>query len=209
LNAAAFLYNYNDMQVTTIQQATSVTLNAAKARIKGLDADLTVLPFRGLEVVLGMAYLDSRFLQFPDGPLFVPSPATCAPPQTTGPLTGGNTTCLANLAGKRTPLAPVFSGNLSATYTVPTDKGDFSGNLSLYHSAQYYWTVDDRYTQPEQDLLSTSISWKSPDGKWGLRFYGKNLLNRYYYTYFSESSTRDSGSPAMPRNFGGEVQLHF
>jgi outer membrane receptor protein involved in Fe transport len=60
-----------------------------------------------------------------------------------------------------------------------------------------------------QNLLSAALSWKSPGGQLGFRVYGRNLLNNYYYTYFSESTGRDSGSPAMPRSFGGEVQFHF
>jgi iron complex outermembrane receptor protein len=208
-NTSAFFYNYNDLQVTSIQNSTSVTLNAAKAHIKGLDADLTVAPARNLEVVVGASFLDSKFVDFPNGPLFIPNPASCATLQTTGPRTGGNTTCIANLSGNYTSRAPKFSGNVSATYSVPTARGDFSGNVALYHSAQFYWEVDNRYPQPVQNLLSAALSWKSPGGQLGFRVYGRNLLNNYYYTYFSESTGRDSGSPAMPRSFGGEVQFHF
>jgi iron complex outermembrane recepter protein len=210
VNLSGYHYDYKDLQVTTVLGFTSTTLNAAKARMNGGDIDITFAPNRYVNLTGGFAYLDSKFKSFPSGPLFVPSPATCTPvPRTTGPLTGGNTTCFVSLAGNRTPRAPKFTMSLGATFTVPTEIGEMSFNATLYHNSGFYWEPDNRYRQPNYNLVNTALSWTSPSKKYELRVYAKNLLNEYYYSYFSESSFRDAGSLEMPRNFGGSMTVHF
>jgi iron complex outermembrane receptor protein len=98
---------------------------------------------------------------------------------------------------------------LTATYTLPTSAGDFALNGSLYHNSGFFWEPDNRFTQPRYDLLNTTLSWTSPDKKYDIKVYARNLLNAYYYSYFSESSRGDSGSPEMPRNYGAAVSVHF
>lgn len=209
-NGALFRYDYSNLQVTSIQNATSITLNAASARVKGFDADVSFVPSSRFSLNGGFSILDSKFRSFPTGPLFVPNPAVCTPvPRTTGPVTGGNTTCIADLAGNRTSRAPKFTFSVSATYTVPTDMGEFALNTSLYHNSGFYWEPDNRYAQPKHDLLNATLSWKSPDGQYELKAYARNILNEYYYSYFSETTGRDSGSPEMPRNYGAALSVHF
>lgn len=210
LNASAFYYDYSNLQVTSIQGGTSLTLNAAASRIKGVDVDLTYAPSRRFNLTAGVAILDSRFSSFPNGPFNVANPAVCTPvPRTTGPLTGGNTTCFVDLTGNYTQRAPKFTGTISATYTHPTEIGDFVANLSLYHNSGYFWEVSNRFRQPKVDLLNATLSWRSPDDHYGLKVYARNLFNEYYYNYFSESNARDAGSPDMPRNFGIEASFKF
>lgn len=209
LNVAAFHYKYDNLQVTNIQNSTSITLNAAAAKVDGIDFDFSFVPTSRFSITGGASFLDSRFSSFPDGPLFVPNPATCNPPATTGPLTGGNTTCVADLTGFRTSRAPKFTGSIAANYVLPTNVGDFGVNASLYHNSGFFWEPDNRYAQPKYDLVGLTLSWTSPDQRYNVKVYGRNLLDEYYYSYFSESSGRDSGSPEMPRNYGASLTVRF
>lgn len=209
LNVSAFHYDYSNLQVTTIVNATARTLNAARARMNGADIDYTFAPSSRLTISGGLAFLDSKFKSFPSGPYYVPNPGNCTTLSTTGPRSGGNLTCTADLSGNRTPRAPKFTASTSVTYTMPTDIGDISGNVSLYHNAGFFWESDNRFRQPRYNLLNASIGWTSPDKKFEARIYARNLLDEYYYSYFSETSTRDAGSPEMPRNFGGSLSVHF
>jgi iron complex outermembrane receptor protein len=209
-NLSAFRYDYSNLQISSVQNGTVITLNAAKARIKGMDADFTFVASNRLTFTGGASVLDSKFTSFPGGPYNTPRPAVCTPvPTTTGPLTGGNLTCSANLAGNRTPRSPKFTSNIGATYTLPTEVGAFALNASLYHNSGFYWEVDNRIRQPAYNLLNASVGWTSNSSKYEVRVYAKNLLNEYYYSYFSESSFRDSGTPEMPRNYGVTVTAHF
>lgn len=209
-NIAGYHYDYSNLQIGRVSNGRVQTVNAAAARMNGIDIDYSFVPNRRINLGGGVSILDAKFKSFPNGPLYVPSPATCTPiPRTTGALTGGNTVCSVDLAGNRTTRAPKLTFTASATYTLPTDAGDFSVNGTLYHNSGFFWEPDNRLRQPRHDLVNGSISWISPDRKYEIKVYGKNLLDEYYYAYASESTTRDSWSPEMPRNFGGELTVHF
>lgn len=76
LNGAAYYYDYTNLQVATVQNGQAVTFNAASARIKGAELDLTFAPSRRLDFNAGISVLDSKFTNFPAGPLNVPNPRT-------------------------------------------------------------------------------------------------------------------------------------
>ena len=210
INAAAFKYDYSDLQVTVVGTATSVTLNAASADIKGVDVDVEFVPLRGLTLVASGAVLDAEFASFPNAPFNVANPAVCTPaPQTTGPLTGGNRACAVDLTGERTPRAPTFTGSLAATYVLETDAGDFALTGSVYRNSGFNWDPDGRVKQPDYTLVGARLNWISPDRNYEVAIYGKNLTNAYYYDYASSSGTRDSGSPASPRTYGVTLTAHW
>lgn len=210
LNGAAYYYDYANLQVATVQNGQAVTFNAASARIKGAELDLTIAPSRRLVFNAGVSFLDSKFTSFPAGPLNVPNPRVCTPvPMTTGPLTGGNSVCFVDLAGKQTPRAPKFTLSLSGTYTIPTKLGDFTANATLHHNSGFFWEPDNRFAQPKYDLLNANLGWASPDNRYTLKVYARNILDRYYYSYFAEASGRDAGAPEMPRNYGVEFGFNF
>ena len=209
-NIALYHYNYDNLQIGQVSNGKVQTINAAAARMNGIDIDYSFVPSRRFNLGGGVSVLDSKFTSFPNGPLYVPSPATCTPtPATTGALTGGNSVCSVNLAGNQTTHAPKLTFTASATYTLPTRSGDFSLNGTFYHNSGFFWEPDNRLRQPRYNLVNGALSWISPSRKYEVKIYGKNLLNEYYLAYASESTTRDSYSPEMPRNFGGEVTVHF
>ena len=209
-NIAAYHYNYKNLQIGRVSNGRVQTVNAAAARMNGIDIDYSYVPSRRFNLSGGVSLLDAKFTSFPDGPLYVPSPATCTPtPRTTGPLTGGNSVCSVDLAGNRTTRAPKLTFTASMTYTLPTDAGDFSVNGTLYHNSGFFWEPDNRLRQPRYNLINAALSWIAPNRKYEVKAYGKNLLNEYYFAYASESTTRDSWSPEMPRNYGVEVTVHF
>ena len=209
-NIAAYHYDYKNLQIGRVSNGKVQTVNAAAARMNGIDIDYSIVPSRRFNFGGGVSILDAKFTSFPDGPLYVPSPATCTPtPRTTAALTGGNTVCSVSLAGNRTTRAPKLTFTASATYTLPTSAGDFSLSGTLYHNSGFFWEPDNRLKQPRYNLVNAALSWIAPDKKYEIKAYGKNLLNEYYLAYASESTTRDSWSPEMPRNYGVELTVHF
>jgi iron complex outermembrane recepter protein len=210
LNVSAFHYNYSDLQVTSIQNVSEITLNAAKARMDGLDLDWNVVATQRLSFGGGLSFLRAKFVSFPSGPLNVRNPASCTPvPMTTGPVTGGDSVCSANLAGYTVPHAPKFVASANAVYTIPTSSGDYAASLAIYHNSGFGWELDERLKQPSYQLLNAQLTWMSSNGKFEAKFYARNLLNDYYYSFLSEGSLEDWFMPAMPRNYGGSVSVHF
>lgn len=87
--------------------------------------------------------------------------------------------------------------------------GDFVASATLYHNSGFFWEPDNRFAQPNYDLLNASLTWMPLNKRYSLKVYAKNLLDEYYYSYFAEASGRDAGSPEMPRNFGVEFGFKF
>ncbi|CAN5262226.1 TonB-dependent receptor [soil metagenome] len=208
-NIAGYYYNYSNLQVGVVQNGTVVTLNAATAHIKGIDIDYQFVPSSRLTVSGGVSVIDAKYSSFPNGPIFVPRPADCTSLSTTGPLTGGNTVCLGNLQGNKPSRSPKLTISTSATYTIPSAVGEFAINGSWYHNSGYFWEPDNRLRQPKYDLIGASLTWTAPNEAVALKVYGRNLLNEFYYSYVSASTTRDSYSPEMPRNYGIEASFKF
>ena len=209
-NPSAFYYKYDNMQVTTVGPGYATILNAASSHIKGVDLDFEALPVDRVRISGGVEYLDGRFSSFPSGPYLTPNPASCTPsPHTIGPLTGGDTTCQANLAGLHTPRSPAFTGSLLVDYTIPIAVGSLDVSGSLYRNSGYTWDPDNRLKQPAYYLLGANLGWKSPDGHYQASLWGHNLTDSFYYSYASAAAFRDSGSPAPPRTYGISVGVHF
>lgn len=209
-NISAFYYNYKNLQVASVGNGTSTIINGANAHIKGVDVDFEASPVARIRLNGGLSFLDSEFSSFANGPFTVPNPATCGTnPQTTGPLTGGNTTCSLDLTAFRTPRAPKFTGSLSATYDLPTEIGDFALTGSVYHNSGFAWEADNRLKQAAYTLLNATLGWASSDGEFSASLWAKNLGNSYYYTYVSAATPRDAGPPAPPRTYGMNLGVHF
>jgi iron complex outermembrane recepter protein len=69
-NVAAFQIDYTDLQLTvfrTVNNAISQAVrNAGKARVRGLEVELTARPIPELDLFVSSAYTDARYLQFID-----------------------------------------------------------------------------------------------------------------------------------------------
>ena len=65
LNAAAFYYDYQNVQVARYTTNT-VIYNGARAHLYGLDLDFESRVSDRLSLTGGIAYLHSRFVEFPN-----------------------------------------------------------------------------------------------------------------------------------------------
>lgn len=209
-NLSAYHYDYTNLQTNVVVGSTATLINAAAAKIDGIDVELNALLGDRLAVSLGGSYIDGKYDNFPAGESFIPNPAVCTPtPMTTGPLTGGNRRCPENQSGNRVIRTPKFTATASVSYTIPTNHGEFQVSGTLYHNSGFYWAPDNRTEQDDYQLLNSTITWTSPAGKYELALWGNNLLNRYYLDYAIESTSGDVRAPAPPRTFGVRAGYHF
>ncbi len=137
-NLAIYLQDYDDIQKTVdgINPATggyeTNTVNAAKARIKGVELDITIAPTGNLIFTLAYSYVDAdydewdRVVQLPDGPQL--------------------------LDYSRAPFVYIPENALTgtATYTLPLDPdwGEFTLTASAYWQDEMQ-TNDDPWLWPE------------------------------------------------------------
>jgi len=122
-NVAAYMSQYNDIQrgIPILTPGSLVlasgTQNAAKGKIHGIEAELTVLPFRGFQLGLSSSYLHTKYTDFTI-------------------LTSATTTT--DVSATPFPFAPKFSYSINADYTVPLGDAELNLHADYSHRTATY-----------------------------------------------------------------------
>jgi len=194
LSMAAFIYDYQDMQLTSVRaDATGnlllVTENAGTAKIKGFEAELRAMVTDNFVVDATLGLLDAKYDELNPG-----------------------ATVTTDLRLNRTPK---FSMSLGGEYTFAlsnafdlTVRGDYS-----YQSSQ---ALDPANTpiliQDGYGLLNGRITLTPADQNWEIALYGTNLTDELYLQ--GGLTTLDSfgiveGTYGLPSEWGIATKLKF
>lgn len=195
INAAAFHYDYQDIQISRVISGQIILQNGQGAKVDGLDLDLTARLSPRFTLTGGLSVLDHRFSAFPDAPRYTPLP------------TGGNAVSTGDAKGNRLPMVPVWTLNLGGTYTIPTSFGDLQLNGNYYHNDGYFEGPENRFRQAPFDLVNASIDWTS--GRWRASIWGRNIFNQFYSTQLSAQARGDSVVVGDPRTYGVTLGVMF
>ncbi|MEA1647516.1 TonB-dependent receptor [Nitrospirillum sp. BR 11164] len=197
LNAAGFYYDYSNLQVFQIVTRDGIPTqtfnNAANARLYGVDADVTLVPLKGLEISLGGEYLNSEYQNY---------------------VSEGET-----LTGNRLPSAPRWTLSGLVSYDQPLDGagGKDAGTLNAsinvsYRSLVYFDSHNlSRLSQSGYWLTDARLGWTAPNGTISLGLWVRNLFDQTYIMDINnlDSFGLDSISMGSPRRFGGYLSWHF
>jgi iron complex outermembrane recepter protein len=214
LNAAAFFYQFRDMQVQQIVTingiATGLTANAASANLKGVDMDATWQPTSNLTVVASAAWLDTKFNQFDNATFQYPCiSATTAPGCRLSVNGGGYYQAIGAATGNDLPLADKGTADLTGIYKFPSAIGVFSLVGSVGYHNGYYFDVQNTLRQPAYTLVDSSLTWTSNSGEYDVTLWGKNLTNEHYFAQLQRASTVTTYSGQAPLTFGLKAGWHF
>jgi iron complex outermembrane receptor protein len=201
VNTAAFYYNYKDTQVQFFQQSQVAYYNAKGAKLYGLDGDLQALVAPGLSVTVGVSLLKDYFSDFPNAVVYTP----VAVLGRTGPsfLTTGSAT------DNQLPLAPRATFNLSADYRHALAYGIGSVDVAYQRSSNYAFTPDNAFQQPPFNVLNASLSWSTPDDRFTVTLWGKNLTNDLVANFITETGSVMLAQYKPPRTYGVTVGARF
>lgn len=199
--AAAFRMDYSNLQTQFTTVAGTTTVNAERARIKGVELELTARPSDRLSLDANVSYLDARYRDF----LY---PYTIGPQGLT-PL---------QLAGDRMPRSPKWSGGAGIEYAHPLAnnasltarlEGYFTTNLS-FNPAAYNIDGGPEQIQPGYALGNAYLTYDDGDGL-TVRAFVKNFTNRFYLSSTLEFPILGNvaGFAAPPRTWGVEVSTRF
>lgn len=187
VNAAFYYYKYEGLQVGANTLDTSgvtiiKTVNAASARVYGVDFDLNYRPpsIEGLSVRLAVNWNSARFQDFVG--------ASCDTGQTVAqgcnlflsPVTGGYNG--RDLSGTRLPRAADWMINGGFDYDLPAGPNHtLSFGSSVQYSSAYTTTLGERpdTIQGAFAKLNANIAIKENDGGWELALIGTNLTNKF------------------------------
>lgn len=196
-NLAGYYYKYDDLQVTAYQGPITSLVNAAKAKIYGIEADVAIRPVAGLTITAAGAWNHARYKSFPGAPLYAFDPVT------------GISVTPGDASGRPIVNAPEFSGNVNATYVQPLPSGslEFTGNFS-YQSVVYY----DAFQATRQDaygVLNLRAAWNSGDDRLSIALFLDNATNKDYVRSIFQQPVAFSSSWAPPRSAGIELRYRL
>ena len=186
LNLTGFRYDYTDLQVNAfITPGTTDIVNAATARVEGVELETTARPLRGLDLTSNFSLINGRYLRYPIAPI---SP-----------------TVTIDASGNRLNNAPRFTYNLAAQYNFPIGDGTalyVRGEFS--HRSQTYFTFRNlpQVGQAPYGLVNASVGVSIAGTKLRAEVWGRNLADQQYVTNVYVNSPVPAGLPGAPRTFG-------
>jgi len=229
-DAAAFYYDYKNMQVSTLQQTATgarvaLFTNAATSRIYGAEATLAYAATDQLNLNAAVGYTHGRYKNFQN------ATAAAILSTNTGLQVGGLNVGNLNQdwSGLRLIRSPDWTLNVGSDYTQPISFGSllFSGNVS-YQSAQapntdtLFQTINTsvvparlsapggyRYKQKGYALLSLQVAWRSPDLRHRVTVFGDNVTNTDYLVQLNASTFGDYRIFGQPATWGVRYDVSF
>lgn len=173
VNAAAFYYDYTDLQVSTVTFTGDRQLfevdNAAKSELYGIDAEGIFRISDRLAVSGGVVWMPKReFVEFRND------------------LTGDT------LSGNKLVRAPESTAAAAVSYEHPLRSlGTLSGRLEYNYRSSHFFTKenDPFFAQDGFGLLNVFLRFESASDKWYIFASGRNLTNQDYFNQvFLQSS---------------------
>jgi iron complex outermembrane receptor protein len=219
-NIAAFYNNFSDQQLqlgTTACTGTDLVTNptqcpfaaspaagianAGKSKIKGVEIDARISPFRGLSIDVGYAYIDSRIesIVLPPPPLGFIS-LSSAP------------------AGGPLPLTPKNKYTITGSYTLPLPEsvGRITGSATFTHQDSQFGAQSSAPAYqwlPPQENLNLNLNWVSVAGyPVDLGLFVTNLTKEKYAMFRTGGASSfgfDALVPNQPRMWGGRLKYRF
>lgn len=197
VNLSGFYYDYNNLQLTVLKLSPTpgpVTLNAAKARVYGAEAEITAIPTDDLKIGLNLAWLHTEYQQLED----------------TSQLTG----MLTDLSGNQFTSAPKYKAIGDIAYTFHPGFADVTPRAELSYTSRV------QFSQFNYDFQSQAPRWELNlyldfvrKDDWTVSLFGRNVTNKLYYVSSVLSApffgSPVVGIPAPPRTFGISVTKHF
>ncbi|HEX6866639.1 MAG TPA: TonB-dependent receptor, partial [Caulobacteraceae bacterium] len=185
LNAAVFYMEWKDKQEQIFTGLSFLIRNAANATSKGAELELTARPTRALTLDANLAYLDTRYEEFPGSPL----------------------------AGQNFPGLPEWSGSVGAQYVTPITSGlELFARGDLIYRGETYTQPNASVTQVNEALTTYNarLGVQSDGGGWGVYLWGKNLGDEVVVGSGSAfpfpAANITTRSPGFGRTYGVELR---
>ena len=218
LNGAVFREDWNDFQFSFLgANGLTEIRNAAKARIQGVEMDLSWAATYNLQITGGIAWYDAKltkdFCSKTEADGFTPVAACYLPIAEVTALSYSRA-----FAGTRLPVTARFKGNVNARYTFDWRGGEAFWQVALAHQGDR--TNDLREAQSAvfgtmsaYTLTDLSVGWRKDS--WSVDVFLKNAFDtRAQLARFSECAALTCGAEsytvfAQPRTLGVRFSREF
>ena len=187
LNLAAFYMRLTDAQVPTLRlpEAITLTQNAGKLNSKGIEAELSANPIKGLGLDASLGYTNAKYsaLKLPDNGQVL------------------------DLDGNRQVFTPDLTAMFALQYSyelIDFHKLTLTGRAEWQHAGSQYFDLKNLQQQEAYSLLNARVGLSNKTFE--LFFWAKNLDNKTYVDYAYDFGAAHLGHP---RTFGLSLGLHF
>lgn len=191
-NAAAFYYDYKDLQLYTLINTGAIPLtlldNAANATIYGAEFEMIAKPADRFDITLNLGLLDTEIKDF--------------------------TSAGTDFSGNRLALSPTVTFSGIANYEIPLSAGlAFAIQPSVSYRSRQYFSADNSPLLEQKGywLVGGRIALKDEDGRWEVAVFARNLTRKKYINYAVDLS--DFGFIEQfrgePRMFGIEARVKY
>jgi len=198
--SAIFYYNYTDLQVNKIIGLATLTVNAAKAKNKGIELSTRAKVTNQFTIEANATYLDAKFTEF----------------NSVNPLDQSANPIPQNLSGNLLPGASKVSADLALAYQFPlSNGGSITAHADALYASRIYFSEFNvsALSQDPVTKINAQIRYESPSGKYYASVWGKNITNELVAT--SKILTVALwgypiyGSVAPPATYGIEGGIKF
>ena len=197
LNIAGFYYNYSDVQSQFLDQGVIQIINAAKARLYGVDLDFQALITPKLQLTGGLSAISARYRSYPNGIISTPD--------------GGTPTVIGSVAGNQLPLASRATVNAGLEHTNRLDNGQtINLGTNVYYNGGFYPESGNVIHQRRFAELGGHARWTSVNERFSFSVFGKNLTNRRVIAFeATEANGTHVVEYAEPRTYGVSAGVKF
>lgn len=196
--AAAFNYDYTDLQVATYIGTAAIFQNADKAKIYGLDLHWQQLVTDAFTVDLGFAYTHAEYDDFPEATV-----------QTFDPALGGVVNGIGDVSGERMQRTPKYSGSLGLNYALPLLGGNVDLNAVYSYQSKTTFDFAGTLTEGSVGLLNLRAAWTDPSKKWTLAVSGRNVTDEKYLVQVLPNAGGFGQAWGAPASVMAEVGYRF
>jgi iron complex outermembrane receptor protein len=204
-NAAAFWYDYSNLQAQDSIGNQPIIRNVGKARVRGFEIETIARPSRFFQLEGALTYVDAEFTE-----------GQLTEPLRPAPLTQPPGTLIRDLDGLRLPRAPRWKLSIAGQVDQPLgDWGTITARAEYHWQSGIYFTVFniDAASQDSYGLLRASVGITTADDRWTFRLFGDNLADATYFTNQILTGTvygaEFVGPLGPPRTYGVEVRHRF
>lgn len=184
---AAFYIDCRNQQMTTFPDGMTtgrIMTNAGRTRSVGAELQMSWTPTRRWRFNGSYGFTDARFVDFNDG--------------------------RHDYSGNRIPYAPQNTMFVGASYTQPMACAfaeDLNFNINLRGVGSICWDDANTVREPFYTQLGASVRLRHE--RYSIDFWGENILNTHFSTFYFMSIGNAFLQKGKPRRFGVTVRLNF
>lgn len=229
---AGFYYDYKDLQVSLYQSGQALIVNAAAAKVYGLDAQARFNVSDALSINMGANIINARYKDFRNAPIYTPCFSISRAVNAAGKFLDPNAACgvfdpadinfNSGISGQAYPIsgqqlndvtmqrAPSFTGNVGMRYRTDLGGGELDLTGNLYYSSKFFFGPSGiQFPQKGYEVLSLRAAWTDASDRYQIAVFGDNVTNSRYKTGVQYGNNGIGANWSKPTTYGLELGVKF